>query len=302
MARSQMATSSSGTAGWPRRTAPSGGGGPSITCLSTAWLEPEIAALRTLAAQRRAEAQALLQEVEPCDAVDRKRGGWALEDEAAALAREAALRETEWLQTVHGALILYPELPEAHARLADHYRACLSAAELAHRDEDAARFEAQLRAHDRGRHDAFLRGEGAQWALTTRQRERLGGYRLLDNQPGWALVYWDEISAVYLRRDQPQFAEAIRALEYRRFHPWGNPIAELQRPEPGLEALLEFDDEIARFRQTSPDDAMGRLMDCAVARARKKDDATARCDAAETVAGGLDDPRLLRLVQAVRAR
>jgi len=162
----------------------------------------------------------------------------------------------------------------------------------------------QLDAAERGpaAFDAFLRGEGAQWALTTRQRERLGGYRLLDNQPGWALVYWDEISAVYLRRDQPQFAEAIRALEYRRFHPWGNPIAELQRPEPGLEALLEFDDEIARFRQTSPDDAMGRLMDCAVARARKKDDATARCDAAETVAGGLDDPRLLRLVQAVRAR
>ncbi len=41
---------------------------------------------------------------------------WALEDEAAALEVEAALRETEWLEAVHGALIRRPELPEAHAR------------------------------------------------------------------------------------------------------------------------------------------------------------------------------------------
>ncbi len=129
-------------------------------------MDPEIAALRGLALQRRGEAQTLLAEVKPFDAIEKKRGGWALEDEAATLGRKAALRETEWLQTVHGALILHPELPEAHALLADHYRERLLAAELAHRDEDAARFEAQLRAHDRGRHAAFLRGEGA-LSLTT---------------------------------------------------------------------------------------------------------------------------------------
>ena len=124
-------------------------------------IEPELAALRARAAQAREEAQALLAEVQPYDPVEKKRAGWALEDEAAALGRVTALRETEWLQTVHGALIVHPELPEAHALLADHYRERLSAAELTHQDEDAARFEAQLRAHDRGRHAAFLRGEGA---------------------------------------------------------------------------------------------------------------------------------------------
>jgi serine/threonine-protein kinase len=124
-------------------------------------LEPELASLRSQAALRREEARALLAEVQPFDPIGKKRGGWALEDEAAALGRQAAVKETEWLQTVHGALILHAELPEAHALLADHYRERLSAAELAHRDEDAARFEAQLRAHDRGRHAAFLRGEGA---------------------------------------------------------------------------------------------------------------------------------------------
>ena len=78
-------------------------------------LEPEFAALRAREARLREQAKALLAEVQPFDPVEKKRGGWALEDEAAALGREAALRETEWLQTVHGALILHPELPEAHA-------------------------------------------------------------------------------------------------------------------------------------------------------------------------------------------
>jgi serine/threonine-protein kinase len=123
-------------------------------------LEPEFAGLRARAADRRAEAQALLTGVQPYDPVESKRAAWLLEDEAAALGRQAALRETEWLQRVHGALILHPELPEAHALLADHYRDRLVAAEQAREGEDAARFEALLRAHDRGRHAAFLRGEG----------------------------------------------------------------------------------------------------------------------------------------------
>jgi eukaryotic-like serine/threonine-protein kinase len=122
--------------------------------------EPEIAGLRRQAERRREEARAMLGEVQPFDPIEKKRPGWALEDEAAALDREAALFETAWLQRVHAALILDPDLPEAHALLADHYRECLSTAELAHHDEDAARFEALLHAHDRGRHAAFLRGEG----------------------------------------------------------------------------------------------------------------------------------------------
>ena len=108
----------------------------------------------------------MLGAVRPFDPVDKKRPGWALEDEAARLTRDAALRETQWLQAVHGALSLLPDLPEAHAVLADHYRDRLSAAEIAHHDEDAARFEALLHAHDRGRHAAFLRGEGALTLVT----------------------------------------------------------------------------------------------------------------------------------------
>jgi serine/threonine-protein kinase len=129
-------------------------------------LEPQIASLRARAAMRREEAEARLAEVQPFDPVEAKRAGWALEDEAKRLTREAALRETEWLQTVAGALSLDPDLREAHAVLADHYRERLALAEIAHDDEDAARFEALLRTHDRGRHASFLRGEGALTLLT----------------------------------------------------------------------------------------------------------------------------------------
>src|SRR5262249_43629210 len=59
-----------------------------------------------------------------------------------------------------------PGLPEAHARLADYYQTRLAEAELAHREKDAARYEVLLRAHDRGQHEAFLRGDGALTLVT----------------------------------------------------------------------------------------------------------------------------------------
>ncbi|RYE88856.1 MAG: serine/threonine protein kinase, partial [Myxococcales bacterium] len=120
----------------------------------------EIAALRAEAARAQADARERLATARPFDPVSRKLPGWQREDEAAHAARTAALRETSWLEKVHGALSLDPDLPEAHALLADHYRERLLDAELGHHDEDAARFEILLRAHDRGRHAAFLRGDG----------------------------------------------------------------------------------------------------------------------------------------------
>jgi serine/threonine-protein kinase len=127
----------------------------------TEGLPAAIAALRARADRHREEAATLLRAVRPFDAVEAKRPGWALEDEAEALMVDAALRETAWLQAVHGALSVDPELSEAHERLSDHYREQVLEAERAQRRADAARCEALLRAHDRGRHAAFLRGEGA---------------------------------------------------------------------------------------------------------------------------------------------
>ncbi|AUX44456.1 protein kinase [Sorangium cellulosum] len=129
-------------------------------------LAPEIAALRAEAAGAEARARALKAELRPFDPIEEKRPAWAQEDEAARMGRAAALAEARWLEVVHGALSLDPDLPEAHVMLADHHRARLVEAELGHRDEDAARAEEMLRIHDRGRHAAFLRGDGALTLVT----------------------------------------------------------------------------------------------------------------------------------------
>ncbi len=127
---------------------------------------PENAALRAQAEALQAEAKQALDLVQPNDPVEAKLPGWEREDEAERLAREATLGETQWEQEVHGALAIDPELPEAHAALADHYRERLVEAERARRAADAGRFEVLLQAHDRGRHAAFLSGMGALTLVT----------------------------------------------------------------------------------------------------------------------------------------
>ncbi len=129
-------------------------------------LQPYVAVLRKDAALRRAKAQELSIKVRPFDPLAKKRPVWVLEEEAARLEIEAAVRETEWLQAVHGALSLDADLPEAHELLADHYLGRLAEAELAHREEDAARFEGLLRAHHRGRYSEAVRGEGLLTLIT----------------------------------------------------------------------------------------------------------------------------------------
>lgn len=123
-------------------------------------LEPAIVELRSQAERVQARARELQVALKPFDSIDKKRPAWELEDRAATLGREAALCETHWLEGVHGALSIDPALPEAHELLADHYRSRLVEAELAHREEDVARAEAMLQTHDRGKHAAFLRGDG----------------------------------------------------------------------------------------------------------------------------------------------
>lgn len=115
--------------------------------------------LRARAADRRAAAlQAAVPAWEP---VDRKRPVWALEDEATALEQEAARLEVESVQALQSAFTLAPELPEAHAALADWHRARHADAEAARDPSTAAVHEQLLRHHDRaGRHAGWLRGDG----------------------------------------------------------------------------------------------------------------------------------------------
>jgi eukaryotic-like serine/threonine-protein kinase len=143
-----------------------------------------IAARRTHADGLRQEAAALLDALQPSSPVEQKRPAWDLEDEADAFEVDAALRETEWLEAVHGALSVDPDLPEAHEQLSAYYRGRLLEAERAQQRADAARFEALLRAHDHGQHAAFLRGEGTLSLVTDPPgaRVHVERYRMQDRR------------------------------------------------------------------------------------------------------------------------
>ncbi|AUX39104.1 protein kinase [Sorangium cellulosum] len=163
-------------------------------------LLPEIHDLRAQAAACAAKSGALLAAVRPFSPVEEKRAGWALEDEAAELERQVMLRETALIQQVQGALAISPDLNEAHGMLADYYRDALADAERARRGRDAARFEALLRAHDRGRHAAFLRGEAALSLETCPEGAEVSLYRYVLRDRRLVPVYEREIGRTPLRR------------------------------------------------------------------------------------------------------
>jgi len=82
-----------------------------------------IGSLRGRVEALRAEAQALLGPLPTWAPDAEKRPGWALEDRAAALEREASALEVEAAQRLHAALNDAPALPEAHEQLAARHRA-----------------------------------------------------------------------------------------------------------------------------------------------------------------------------------
>jgi serine/threonine protein kinase/formylglycine-generating enzyme required for sulfatase activity len=138
---------------------------------------PVIEEHHTRASSLRMRARELLADALPFDPIECKEPGWNLEDEAEQLDREVALRETDWIQEVHSALAMDPELPEAHAALADHYRDKLLEAERNRCPADATRFEALLRAHDRGRHADVVAGMGTFTLVTRPEDARVTLYR-----------------------------------------------------------------------------------------------------------------------------
>src|SRR5437016_121293 len=141
---------------------------------------------------------------------------------------------------------------------------------------------------------ALLEGLGCEWAAATRVRERLGGYRLL-NGPRWALVYWDDTTEVFVRRDVARFAPLRDALEYRYFRPYGSIVGAVEKLDrTSLRALLG---EIDRFEQTSPRDPFALLDRCAALTRLESLERQRACDEAAARA----PPPVAPLVQKARA-
>jgi formylglycine-generating enzyme required for sulfatase activity len=144
-------------------------------------LDGEARERRAAARDRRATLEEARKGVPEFAPVDEKRGWWALEDEVRGLEREATFAEAERDRLLQTALHLAPELPEAHAALADGYHRRHLEAELAGAEAEAAVLEGLLRAHDTARHfRGYLEGTGTlrlrvdapgAWALLARVRE-----------------------------------------------------------------------------------------------------------------------------------
>lgn len=138
-------------------------------------LAPEIEELREQAAYMREEAQETLALVDPWEGEEQKAPGWALEDEAARLEHMASVKELEAGRLFHAAFTHCPELPEAHAALAERYRAQHARAEQARAHERSLAMEQLLAQHSealpeghpsRVAHMAYLRGHGALTLVT----------------------------------------------------------------------------------------------------------------------------------------
>ena len=112
------------------------------------------AALRTWAAKELAAR-------DPLAPASDKATAWRQEDAAADLERQARQDVVRYLQELGGALQQVDDLPEAHARLADHYKGEHERAEAAG-DLGVEQLELRLAAHDRERrYAAYLEGIGA---------------------------------------------------------------------------------------------------------------------------------------------
>lgn len=141
----------------------------------------------------------------------------------------------------------------------------------------------------------YLRGLGVEWALTSRASPWLSGHGLLAT-PGWALVYWDDLSEVWLRRDVARFANTIAALEYRHFAPRGSIVGNIAAtPRAELENYLA---EVTRYQATSPDDPFAALVRCGVRTRAANAQAPADCTRAESLA---ESPAMRALLERARA-
>lgn len=138
---------------------------------------PEAAALRARAVTLDEEARRALDGVAPSAPVEQKIGGWRLEEEAKAARSEARRVEAELVRDLRAALTGAPDLPAAHDTLADLYRERLEDAESRGDLDAVAEHELALRTHDRGRHSAWLAGNGAVTLVTDPPGARVEVYR-----------------------------------------------------------------------------------------------------------------------------
>ena len=186
---------------------------------------PRAQGLLRQAQELRAEAEVLLEGVKSWEPEEKKAPGWAKQDEATALERQAALAELEEVHGLQGALRVDPALVEAHAALAERLLQEHRGAEAAREENVALRAESGLRSHVsalpegdevRDRCVAYLEGDGA----LTLHTDRVGAEVLLHRY------------VIQNRRLVPKFERNLGKTPIRSLSlPMGSYLCVLRHPE-----------------------------------------------------------------------
>ncbi len=204
----------------------------------------EAAELHAQAERFKAEAFRRLENVAEHDPVELKLAGWTLEDRARRLELQANLVALEGTRTLQTALSLAPDLPEAHAGLANYYRQRHAQAEATQEPDQAALWEVQLRDHDRGEHRDYLEGTGALTLVTDPPNAEAVLYRFVEQDRrlvpervrslGRTPIHKLPLSAghyqVLLRR--PGYAELRYPVSIGRLEHWDGVAPGESRPTP----------------------------------------------------------------------
>ncbi len=140
-------------------------------------LLPHIENLRERAQTLKDQSRDILTAVDASAPVSEKRVAWSLEDEAEFLTREAGARRARAIHFLESALAHIPDLKEAHERLAALYLQDHKEAEQARNTSRATVLEVFIRAHNTGRFDEYLEGQGFLNLFTNPAGARIEIYR-----------------------------------------------------------------------------------------------------------------------------
>jgi eukaryotic-like serine/threonine-protein kinase len=105
------------------------------------------------------EARVLLKDVKGHEPIEKKRPGWLVEDNAAAVERDQARAMAEAIEIYTKALAYDPELEDARGGLADVYWSCATEAEALRRPAQQVYYEALVSEFDVGQYAAQLRAD-----------------------------------------------------------------------------------------------------------------------------------------------
>ncbi len=143
---------------------------------------------------------------------------------------------------------------------------------------------------------AYARDLGVEWAVASRTRERLAGFRLFDG-PGWALVYWDDATEVWVRRDVPRWARLVARDQYRCVVPYGSVVGRLRSLD--RRALGTCVSEADRVTATGTVDPQVAIVRCGALVRLGAPEATAACHWAAALSDTGRERALLAMARAL---